>query len=71
MDVEMPSVEVDVDVSSSVIAYNTVGMCLGVSEKLIVDMGIVLQGNEEEELPEVMLASVTGVHLDVSLAKDL
>jgi hypothetical protein len=63
--------EVDVDVGSSVIAYNTVGMCLGVSEKLVVDMGITLQGNEEDELPEVMLASVTGVYLDASLAKDL
>ena len=45
--------EIDIDVSSSVIANNTVGMALSSSKSLRVDMGITLQGNEEEELPEV------------------
>ena len=63
--------EIDVDISSSVIAKNTVGLCIGASTSIVVDMGICLQGNEEDELPEVMLAAVTGVYLDTSLAKEL
>ena len=34
-------------------ANQTVGLCIGVSTAIVVDMGICLQGNEEDELPEV------------------
>lgn len=61
--------EIDIDVSSSVIANNTVGMCLSSSRSIRVDMGITLQGETEEELPEIMLAAITGVKVDTSMAR--
>ena len=63
--------ELDVDVSSSIIANNTVGLCLGVSEKLVVDMAITLEGKEEEELPEVLVAAVKSIYLDAKLMKSI
>jgi len=61
--------EIDIDVSSSVIANNTVGMCMSSSKSIRVDLGITIQGDDEEELPEVMLAAVTGANLDANFAK--
>ena len=60
--------EIDIDVSSSVIANNTVGIALNSSKSIRVDMGITLQGEDESELPEVMLAAVTGVRVDTGVA---
>ena len=61
--------EIDIDVGSSVIANHTVGMCLGSSTSIRVDLGITLQGEAEEELPEIMLACITGVRVDIGRAK--
>ena len=63
--------EVDVDVGSSAIANNTVGLCIGVSTAIVVDMGICLQGNEEDELPEVMVGACSCVKVDTNLARPL
>ena len=51
------------------IANHTVGMCLGSSTSIRVDLGITLQGEAEEELPEIMLACITGVRVDIGRAK--
>ncbi len=63
--------EVDVDVGSSAIANQTVGLCIGVSTAIVVDMGICFQGNEEDELPEVMLCACTCNKIDTTYARPL
>ena len=54
----------DVDVGSSSVARNVVGIALGYSKSIVVSMGFCLQGNEEEELPEILMGSCTVVHVD-------
>ena len=63
--------EVDVDVGSSSVARNVVGLAIGYSKAIVVDMGICLQGNEENELPEVMIGATSCIHVDMGLAKKL
>eukprot|EP00601_Ochromonadales_sp_CCMP2298_P010094 CAMPEP_0173248680 /NCGR_PEP_ID=MMETSP1142-20121109/18603_1 /TAXON_ID=483371 /ORGANISM="non described non described, Strain CCMP2298" /LENGTH=89 /DNA_ID=CAMNT_0014181233 /DNA_START=495 /DNA_END=764 /DNA_ORIENTATION=- len=48
--------EVTVHVGSSAIADNIVGVCRSYSTAFICNLGIVLQGEQEDELPEVALA---------------
>lgn len=57
------------DVNSSSVAANIVGIVQGVTKKLWVDMAIVLEGHSIEELPEVLLGSVRCAHLDLNSAK--
>ena len=59
----------DVDVNSSSVAANIVGLVQGVTKKLWVDMAIVLEGHSIEELPEMLLGSVRCAHLDLDSAK--
>lgn len=47
--------EVDIDISSSAIANRILGLVRGVSKTLVVDIGITIQGETEEELPEAIL----------------
>jgi hypothetical protein len=61
--------ELDVDVGSSSVARNVVGLAMGYSKAIIVDMGFCLQGNDEDELPEVLMGASTVSHLDFSKAK--
>ena len=61
--------EVDVDVSSSSVAANIVGLVQGATKKLWVDMAIVLEAHTVDELPEVLLGSVRCAHLDLNEAK--
>ena len=44
---------------------------MGYSKNIVVDMGICLQGNEEEELPEVLMGTCSFVHVDHTTAKKL
>lgn len=60
--------EVDVDVGSSVIARHTVGVAMGITTSLVVSMGFCLQGDAEEELPEVLLGACTFAHADLGCA---
>ncbi len=62
-------VETDVDVSSSVVALNIVGLCRGYAKQVIVDIGICLEGRRECELPEQMLGVVRLLHPDVDRAE--
>eukprot|EP00596_Hydrurales_sp_CCMP1899_P005314 CAMPEP_0119051288 /NCGR_PEP_ID=MMETSP1177-20130426/72951_1 /TAXON_ID=2985 /ORGANISM="Ochromonas sp, Strain CCMP1899" /LENGTH=738 /DNA_ID=CAMNT_0007030437 /DNA_START=193 /DNA_END=2410 /DNA_ORIENTATION=- len=47
--------ELDLDIGSSSVARNIVGLALGYSKSIVVDIGFCLQGNDEEELPEQIL----------------
>jgi len=63
--------EMDVDVSSSSIARHVVGLLMGYSKAIVVDVGMCLQGNDEDELSEVIMGGFTCVHLDMAAAKKL
>lgn len=63
--------ELDVDVGSSSVARNIVGLAMGYSKAIVVDMGFCLQGNEEDELPEVLMGGCTCIHVDAGTAKKL
>lgn len=63
--------EVDIDVGSSSIARNVVGLAIGYSKAIVVDMGICLQGDEENELPEVIIGGCSCIHVDMSKSKKL
>lgn len=63
--------ELDVDVGSSSVARNVVGLAMGYSKAIVVDMGFCLQGNDEEELPEVLMGGCTCIHVDAGVAKKL
>jgi hypothetical protein len=50
---------------------NIVGLAIGYSKAIVVDMGFCLQGNEEDELPEVLMGACTCNKVDTSLARKL
>lgn len=58
--------EIDVHVGSSMIASNIVGLCRGYSTSFICHMGIVIQGESEDELPEKLLCSYALNKIDVN-----
>ncbi|GBG71577.1 hypothetical protein CBR_g8993 [Chara braunii] len=60
--------EIDVDIGSSSVARSIIGLVLGYVECLTVDMAIVIQGEEESELPEYILASMRIMHLKLDSA---
>lgn len=57
------------DVSSSSVAANIVGLVQGLTKSLCVDMAICLEGHSPEELPESLLGTVRCSHLDLNSAK--
>jgi hypothetical protein len=64
-------IETDVDVGSSVIAQNIVGMCRGYAKNFECNIAVVLQGESMEELPERVLCGVKLVNIDVSCRRRL
>ncbi|GMI81444.1 hypothetical protein like AT5G35180 [Hibiscus trionum] len=50
--------EVDVDIGSSSVAKSVIGLVLGYVTSLVVDLAILIEANEEAELPEYILGSV-------------
>lgn len=48
--------ELDVNVSSSIIASQIIGVCRGYAKHFTADVGIVIQGESEDELPEMLLS---------------
>jgi len=64
-------VETDLDISSSIIANNIVGLCRGYALHLVVDIGIALEGLAENELPEKLLTSIRLSHLNMDTAVPL
>ncbi|KAF0727351.1 hypothetical protein Ae201684P_012044 [Aphanomyces euteiches] len=63
-------VEIDMDINSSTIAANIVGLCRGYSKQLVVDLHLTLQGEKnDDELPERILGSVQLSHLDFACSQ--
>jgi hypothetical protein len=62
--------ELDIDVSSSLIAQRVVGIAYGYAKLLTVDLAMVLQGDARDELPEVPFAGMRLVGLDFDAAPD-
>jgi hypothetical protein len=63
--------EIDVEVGSSSVARNIVGLMIGSSTSLCIDIGMCLQGNDTEELPEELMCACTCKYLDTTTAKKL
>ena len=63
--------ELTVDVGSSSVARNIVGVATNYSTNVVVDLGICIQGETTNELPEVLLGGVRCSRIDCSHAKKL
>lgn len=50
--------EIDVDIGSSSVARGVIGIVLGYVTSIVVDLAILLEANEESELPEYLLGTV-------------
>ncbi|KAI7729581.1 hypothetical protein M8C21_021999, partial [Ambrosia artemisiifolia] len=50
--------EIDVDIGSSSVARNVIGIVLGYVTSIVVDLAILIEGKEEDELPEYILGTV-------------
>ncbi|KAH9615469.1 hypothetical protein KSS87_008283 [Heliosperma pusillum] len=61
--------EIDVDIGSSAVARSVVGLVLGYVTSLVVDLAVLIEANEEAELPEYLLGTVrlSCVKLDSAL----
>ena len=58
--------ETDVHIGSSVVASQIVSVCRGYGKMFASHLGIVLQGEKDDELPERMLACASLNHIDVN-----
>jgi hypothetical protein len=63
--------ELIVDVGSSSIAKYATGIAMNYCKTLVCDMGMCLQGNEDNELPEVLFGGITAINMDISKAVKL
>lgn len=63
--------EVDVDVGVSSVAVGVLKVVKGYSKMLVLDLAFVLQGEEEEELPERLLGCVRLQHVDLDRSLDV
>eukprot|EP01039_Chlorochromonas_danica_P003290 gene3290-3608_t len=60
--------EIDVDLSSSAIATGILAMVRGVSKSMVVDLGVSIQGENEDELPEAVLCQTRFSRVDLEAA---
>jgi len=63
--------ELDIDIGSSIIASRVVSLCRDYCNAYIVDIGLLVQGECEEELPERLIGCVQLAHIDLSVATPL
>mmetsp|Transcript_16692 Transcript_16692/g.23348 ORF Transcript_16692/g.23348 Transcript_16692/m.23348 type:complete len:665 (-) Transcript_16692:265-2259(-) len=63
--------EIDVDVSSSYIAQKILDVVEGSCKTLEVDLGFLIEGRKESELPEVLIGAVRFHHVDITQIPDL
>ena len=63
--------EIDVDVTSNAVAKYSTSIAIGACSMVVVDMGFCLQGENDDELPEVLMGCVKCDHIDISTAKPL
>lgn len=61
--------ETSVDIGSSRIAAQVTKLTLGYAKNLVVELGWVMQGETEEELPEVVIGGLKIIHVDMSIAR--
>nr|VDD27035.1 unnamed protein product [Brassica oleracea] len=61
-------VEVDVDTGSSSIMSAVVRLLLGYTKSFVVDVGLVIEAQTEDELPERLIGAVRLCHMDLSSA---
>ncbi|EOD37613.1 hypothetical protein EMIHUDRAFT_225159 [Emiliania huxleyi CCMP1516] len=61
-------VEVDMDISKEAIANRVLGLVRPVSKLIVADLAFVLEGQRQEELPEVVLGAARLYNLDLSEA---
>lgn len=64
-------VEVDLHVGSSIIAAQVTSLCRGLVKQFAADLAIVIQGEEEGELPERVLGSLHIHKIDLELRRRL
>lgn len=50
---------------------NVIGLAIGYAKSIVVDMAFCLQGNEEDELPEVIMGCCRCINVDMTLAAKL
>ncbi|KAJ4887892.1 hypothetical protein Rs2_27640 [Raphanus sativus] len=60
--------EIDVDTGSSAIMSAVVRLMLGYTKSFVVDIGLVIEAQTEDELPERLIGAVRFCHMDISSA---
>ena len=63
--------ELDVNIASSSVAAGVVRLAAGYAKTLVVDLALVIQGEEENELPERVVAAWRIREMDLAVAKRL
>lgn len=64
-------VECDIHVGSSIIALQIVGLLRGYAKHFVSEVGVTLQGENEEELPEKLFASILLQHPDPAVNRSI
>ncbi|RWW03761.1 hypothetical protein GW17_00033053 [Ensete ventricosum] len=62
------NIQLAIDVGSSSIAKGVVSLVVGYLNSLVIEMAFLIQGDTQEELPEVLLGTCRLNHLDISQA---
>ncbi|KAL1295243.1 hypothetical protein HN51_056134 [Arachis hypogaea] len=60
--------ELDIDVGSSTVARGVASLVLGYLNNLVIEMAFLIQGNTQDELPEILLGTCRVNHMDASKA---
>lgn len=60
--------EIDVDTGTSAIMSAVVRLMLGYTKSFVVDIGLVIEAQKEDELPERLIGAVRLCHMDISSA---
>ena len=53
----------------TVVNSYTAGLAIGITSTIVIDMAFCLQGNELNELPEILLGCCRFSHVDIRCAK--
>lgn len=59
-----PYLEIDLDIGSSATAHAILSLCISYASSLTIDLGFVIQGDDNTELPEQMLIGTRIHHID-------